>query len=172
MELPDIDIDLAPSKRSKILDEIRKERGELNVVQVCTYGTEGSRSAIAAGARGYRSEQYPNGIDIDTSQYLSSLVPQERGILRSIHDCVYGNEEKGIKPIQAFVNEVNKYEGLLEIIESIEGLVNKRGIHASGVILYNNSPFETNALMRSPNGDIITQYDLHTSEIFGDVKYD
>lgn len=48
----------------------------------------------------------------------------------------------------------------------------KRGQHASGVILYNNSPFETNAIMRSPNGDLTTQYDLHQSEYLGDVKYD
>ena len=55
---------------------------------------------------------------------------------------------------------------------SIEGLINKRGQHASGVMLYNNSPFETNAIMRSPNGDLITQFDLHRSEKLGDTKFD
>ena len=55
---------------------------------------------------------------------------------------------------------------------SIEGLVNKRGQHASGVILYNNSPFETDALMRSPNGDLITQFSLHDAEKLGDTKFD
>jgi hypothetical protein len=52
-------------------------------------------------------------------KYLSGLIPQERGFLWSIHDVVYGNEEKDRKPILAFVNEVNKYPGLLNIIESI-----------------------------------------------------
>ena len=37
---------------------------------------------------------------------------------------------------------------------------------------YNNSPYDTNAIMRSPNGDLTTQYDLHMSEKLGDVKYD
>lgn len=70
------------------------------------------------------------------------------------------------------MNELNKYPGLLEIIESISGLVNKRGQHASGVIFYNNSPFETNALMRSPNGDLTTQFELHDSDKMGDTKFD
>ena len=172
VELPDIDIDLSPSKRKKIFSAIRKERGELNVIQVCTFGTEGTRSAIAAAGRGYRSSLYPNGLEVETTQYLSGLVPQERGFLWPIHDVVYGNPEKDRQPIKAFILEVQKYPGLLEIIESIEGLVNKRGQHASGVILYNNNPYDTGAIMRSPNGDLTTQFSLHDAEAAGDVKYD
>ena len=172
VELPDIDIDLSPSKRKKIFEEIRKERGELNLIQVATFGTEGTRQAIASAGRGYRSEEYPDGLDTETTQYLSSLIPQERGFLPSIHEIIYGNESKGKKPIQAFIDEVNKYPGLLEIIEGIEGLVCRRGEHASGVMLYNNSPFETNAIMRSPNGDLTTQFELHDSDKMGDTKFD
>lgn len=172
VELPDIDIDLTPSKRKKVFEAIRKERGELNCVQVCTFGTEGTRSAIAAACRGYRSEEYPNGIEVETAQFLSGLIPMERGFLWPIHDVVYGNEEKDRNPNETFIKEVSKYPGLLKIIQSIEGLICKRGQHASGVILYNDSPYDTNALMRSPNGDLTTQFDLHMSEQCGDVKYD
>lgn len=172
VELPDIDIDLTPSKRKKVFEAIRKERGELNCVQVCTFGTEGTRSAIAAACRGYRSEEYPDGIEVETAQFLSGLIPMERGFLWSIHDVINGNEEKDRKPNETFIKEVGKYPGLLKIIQSIEGLICKRGQHASGVILYNDSPYDTNALMRSPNGDLTTQFDLHMSEQCGDVKYD
>lgn len=167
VELPDIDIDLAPSKRPKIFKRIREERGELNVLQVCTFGTEGTRSAIAAAGRGYRSEKYPNGLEVEITQYLSSLVPMERGFLWSIDEVINGNVEKDRKPVQAFIDEVSKYPGLLELIQSIEGLICRRGVHASGVILYNNSPFETNAIMRSPDGSLTTQFDLHRSEALG-----
>ena len=167
-----IDLDICPEKRELIFKKIREERGELNLVQVCTFGTEGTRSAIAAAGRGYRSELYPDGLSVETTQYLSGLIPQERGFLPSIDEVINGNEEKGKKPIQAFIDEVNKYPGLLEIIQGIEGLVCRRGQHASGVMFYNNSPFETNALMRSPNGDLTTQFELHDSDLMGDVKYD
>ena len=171
-ELPDIDIDLAPSKRPAIFRAIRKERGELGLVQVATFGTEGTKSAVLTACRGYRSDDYPDGIDVDIAQYMSSLIPQERGFLWSIHEVVYGDEEKGRKPVTAFIREVNQYPGLLDIIISIEGLVNKRGIHASGAILYGEDPFQTASFMKAPNGELITCYDLHKAEAAGDTKYD
>ena len=72
--LKDIDLDLAPSKLPKIFEEIRKERGEFGIVQVCTFGTEATKSAVLTACRGYRSEDYPEGIDVDDAQYISSLV--------------------------------------------------------------------------------------------------
>ena len=171
-ELPDIDIDLAPSKRPAIFEAIRKERGELGLIQVATFGTEGTKSAILTACRGYRSADCPNGIDVDQAQYMASLVPQERGFLWSINEVIYGDEEKGRRPVTTFINEVNNYPGLLDIIKSIEGLVNKRSIHASGVILYGEDPFETASFMKAPNGDWITSYDLHKAEAAGDTKYD
>lgn len=171
-ELPDIDIDLAPSKRPAIFEAIRKERGELGLIQVATFGTEGTKSAILTACRGYRSEDYPDGIDVDQAQYMSSLIPQERGFLWSISDVVNGNEEKDRKPVTAFIREVNNYPGLLDIIKSIEGVVNKRSSHASGVILYGDDPYETASFMRTPSGDLITCYDLHMAEAGGDTKYD
>ena len=172
VEYPDIDIDLAPSKRSEIFRRIREERGELGLAQVCTWKTEGTKSGILTACRGYRSEDYPSGIDSDDARYMSSLIPSERGFLWTLSDVVYGNEEKDRKPVKTFINEVNKYPGLLDIIQGIEGLISGRGEHASGVILYGNNPYETSAFMRAPNGDIITQFDLHDAEAAGDVKYD
>lgn len=171
-ELPDIDIDLAPSKRPAIFEAIRKERGEFGLIQVATFGTEGTKSAILTACRGYRSDDYPEGIDVDQGQYMASLVPQERGFLWSINDIVYGNPEKGRKPVTLFLHTVQQYPGLLDIIISIEGLINKRSCHASGVILYGTDPFETASFMRTPSGDLITCYDLHKAEAAGDTKYD
>lgn len=172
VELGDIDLDLAPSKIQKIFTEIRKERGELGLVQVCTFGTEGTKSAILTACRGYRSEEYPDGIDVDEAQYLSSLIPQERGFLWPIEDVVNGNQEKGRKPVKAFVSAVSQYEGLLDIIIRIQGMVNKRSSHASGVILFDENIYDSAAVMRTPKGALITQWDLHDQEAAGSVKYD
>lgn len=131
----DIDLDLAPSKRKLIFKKIREERGELRLIQVSTFGTEGTRSAILTACRGYRGEEtengefeYPDGIDPDIGQYMTSLIPQERGFLWPLNDVVYGNEEKERKPIAAFITEVNKYDGLLDIMFSIEGLTKKMAL--------------------------------------------
>ena len=171
-ELGDIDLDLAPSKIQKIFSKIREERGELGLIQVCTFGTEGTKSAILTACRGYRSEEYPEGIDVDMAQYMSSLIPQERGFLWPIEDVVNGNPEKGRKPVKAFITTVNQYPGLLDIITRIQGLVNKRSSHASGVILFDENIYDTAAVMRTPKGALITQWDLHDQEAAGSVKYD
>lgn len=178
-ELPDIDIDLAPSKRADIFKRIREERGETGLLQVITFGTEGSKSAVQTACRGYRlqdengKELYPEGIDVDIALHIASLIPSHRGFLWSIHDVVYGNKNEDRQPIATFVKEVNEYPGLLDIIFAIEGIIKQRGCHASGVILYDEDKlFDTAAIMRTPAGDLVTCYDLHMAEAAGDTKYD
>ena len=185
IELGDIDLDLCPSKRPYIIHKIKEERGanmaewvpewakkEYGCTLVATFGTETSKSAILTACRGYRSEDYPDGIDNDTAQYLSSLVPEERGFIWSIEEVYYGNEEKDRKAVSVFKNEVDKYPGLLDIMIGIEGLVSRRGSHASGVILFDEDPFKFGCFMKTPSGDTITQYDLHMAEAAGMTKYD
>ena len=185
VELGDIDLDLCPSKRPLILKKIKEERGQffnddidylsrqnLGCTLIATYGTETTKSAIQTACRGYRSEDFPDGIDVDTAQYMSSLVPVERGFLWPLKDVVNGNPDKDRRAVSAFVNEINQYPGLLEIMTAIEGLVNKRSSHASGVILFDEDPYEFGCFMRTPKGEVITQYDLHMCEAAGMTKYD
>ena len=176
----DIDIDICPSKRPIILQKIKTERSNmfnkdiiswakenLGCVLIATFGTEKPKSAILAACRGYRSEDYPNGIDVDEALYMSSLIPQERGFLWPISDVINGNEEKKRKPVTSFIREVNNYPGLLDVIIAIEGIVNHRGVHASGVILFDKDPFDQCAFMKTPTGEITTQFDLHDCEFMG-----
>ena len=184
-ELGDIDLDLCPSKRPQILRRIKDERGK-NFIQeidettrqncgctlIATFGTEGTRSTILTACRGYRADDYPDGIDVDTAQYLTSLIPSERGFLWTLEDVMYGNPEKGRKPVTPFINEVELYPGLVNIMKGISGLINKRSSHASGVILFDEDPYAFGCFMRTPKGEVITQYDLHDAEAAGMTKYD
>ena len=185
VELGDIDIDICPSKCGLVLQKIAAERSQMfedtvpdwakrifGCTRISTFGTEGTKSAILTACRGYRSEDCPEGIDVDQAQYMASLVPQERGFLWPIKDVIEGNEEKGRKPINVFIREVNNYPGLLDIIKGIEGLVNKRSSHASGIVLFDGDPFEHSAFMKTPKGEVITQYNLHDAEYMGLTKYD
>ena len=183
--LPDIDFDVCGSKRPLIIQKVKEERGKnfrqdiddlsrknLGCTLVATFGTASTKKAIQIACSGYRNEDYPDGIDVDTSQYLSSLIPQERGFVWSLHDTVYGNEEKGRAPQTTFINEVNQFPGLLDIMFGVEGLVVSRGSHASGVILFDEDPYKFSCFMRTPKGDVITQYDLENAEAAGMTKYD
>lgn len=185
LELGDIDIDICPSKRPAILRAIKEERGKnflpeidpvsranLGCTMIATFGTESTRSAILTIARGYRSEEFPEGIDVNAAQYMTSLIPSERGQLWPIQDVVYGNEEKDRRPVATFIREIKKYPGFLEAVLAIDGLVSKRSSHASGVILFDEDPYEFACFMKTPSGEVITQYDLHMDEYVGMTKYD
>ena len=185
IEIGDIDIDVCPSKRPYILQKIKEERGRhfddhideisrrnLGCTLITTFGTETTKSAILTACRGYRSEEFNDGIDVDTAQYLSSLIPVERGFLWPLKDVIEGNKEKDRRAVSAFITEVNKYPGLLEIMQGIEGLKNKRSSHASGVILFDEDPYEFGCFMKTPKGEIITQWNLHDCEAVGMTKYD
>lgn len=167
-----IDIDICPSKRGEIFKRIREERGQLGCVQVCTYGVLSTKAAIKISAKGYRSEEYPEGIDLDEAEYLTSLAPSERGFVWSLHDCLEGNPEKNRKPVREMVEEVSRFPGLKKIMLGIEGCISQRGVHASGVNFYGEDPFETACFMKAKDGSIITQYSLHDCEFCGDVKFD
>ena len=184
-ELGDIDLDLCPSKRPMIIQKIKEERGKkfaadiddlsrknLGCTLIATFSTESTKSTILTACRGYRSEDYPDGIDVDVAQYLSSLIPQERGFLWTLDEVLHGDPEKDRKPVTTFINEVAQYPGLLEIMRGVEGLVSSRGSHASGVILFDEDPYEFGCFMKTPSGDVITQYDLHMAEAAGMTKYD
>lgn len=67
----DIDIDVTSTKKDYIFDRMRDFFGQKHVIQVCTFGTEKSKSAIQTACRGL-------GIDSDVGLYISSLIPVER----------------------------------------------------------------------------------------------
>jgi DNA polymerase-3 subunit alpha len=164
-EFPDIDFDTQALRRDRILQAIKDYFGSQNVLNICTFGTEGPKSAILTACRGL-------GIEHDIGLYLTGMIPQERGFTWPLSDCLYGNSEKERRPIELLKTEMDKYEGLEEMVLKIEGLVNKRSIHAAGIYIFNNGFVERNALMKAPNGQPVTQWDMNDSDYMGCLKYD
>lgn len=164
-ELPDVDIDSQGFKRESVLEAMENYFGEDRVLTICTYGTEGTKSAIATACRGL-------GISDDISLFLSGMVPNERGFDWGIKDIVYGNKDKGRSPVGEFVSEINKHEGLLETAMSIEGMITSRSSHASGVYIFNHDYTEINASMKTPSGLRVTQWNMNESDEMGGLKFD
>ena len=162
----DVDFDIEGGRRADVLNAFRREYGSDRVANVATFRTEKSKSAILTAARGL-------GIDVDIAQYIASLIPADRGQLRTLDQCMYGDEQNDWPPIKQFVFEMTEnYPELWEVAHKVEGLVCGTGIHAGGVIFV-DAPFtESTALMRAPDGTICTQFDLHDCEDCSLIKYD
>lgn len=164
-EMPDVDIDSEKSKRQAIIEATRNRFGADRVLNICSFRTEGSKQAIITSCRGL-------GIDNDEAQYIASLIPSIRGKLTSLHEMVYGNEEDGTRPNSEFINECNKFPRLLDTALTIEGLICGRSIHASGVIIFDQPFVELNCMMKAPNKQPTTQWDMDDSTYCGGLKYD
>jgi DNA polymerase-3 subunit alpha len=162
----DIDSDIEGGKRAQVLQHLRDFYGQDRVANVVTFGTEKSKSAIQTACRGL-------GIDSDIGLYLASLIPADRGQTRTLKECFYGDEEKGFKPIPTFVNAMkHDYPEVWEVAQKIEGLVCRTGEHAGGVIFVDEPFTKSTALMKVPNGDVVTQFDLHDDEAVSLIKID
>ena len=162
----DVDVDIEGRKRAQVLSHLREVYGSNRIANVATFGTEKSKSAILTAARGL-------GIDVDIASYLASMIKAERGILQTLDQTFYGDEENGINPNKQFVNEMtNNYPELWNVAHKIEGLISRTGIHAGGIIFVDEDFEESTALMRAPDGTLITQFDLHDAEECSLIKYD
>ena len=161
----DIDTDIEGGKRAQVLAALRQRYGQDRVSNVVTFGTEGSKSAIQTAARGL-------GIDNDVSLYISSLIPADRGKTRTLKQCYYGDADEGFTAIPLFVQQMNQYPELWEVAQKVEGLVCRVGEHAGGVIFVDEPFTNSTALMKVPNGDTVTQFDLHDSEAASLIKID
>ncbi len=155
---------MSSHKRDVAFNAVKQYLNGFNsdIVRVGTIKTDKPKAAVQTACRGL-------GLPGDLGLYLSSLLPMHRMNVRSIYETYYGNEEEG--PVVEFVRQVDKYPGLLETMLGIEGLVCGRGIHACGVIMSDDLIGHT-AIMRAPNGELITQYDLGDCEYSGLIKYD
>ena len=162
----DVDVDIEGGRRKQVLDYLRRVYGDDRVANVATFGTEKSKSAILTACRGL-------GIDVDIAQYLASMIVSDRGLLRTLDQTFYGDTENDWAPNKQFVYEMTEnYPEVWQVAKKIEGLVCRLGEHAGGVIFV-DEPFENStALMRAPNGDIMTQFDLHDCEDCSLIKYD
>jgi DNA polymerase-3 subunit alpha len=162
----DVDIDIEGAKRSQVYKALQDTYGHNRVSKVLTIRTEKSKSAILTAARGL-------GLDPEEGTYLASFIKSDRGQARTLEQTYYGDEENGIAPDLKFRELMDgKYKELWEVAKFIGGLCCGMGSHAGGVIFFDEDITKTTAQMQTTNGDIITQYDLHTVEEVGELKID
>lgn len=162
----DIDTDIEGGKREQVYQAFQKVYGENRVSKVLTLRTEKSKSALLTAARGL-------GLTPEEGSYLSSFIVADRGQARTLSQTYYGDKENDIAPNKQFKNLMDgQYSNVWEVAQKIEGLINGVGSHAGGVIFVDEPFTETTALMKTTNGDIVTQFDLHQDEEVGLIKID
>ena len=167
---PDVDLDSSARNRPKIIQRLKKVFGEDNILNICTFKTETSKSALKTACRGL-------GLSNDEASYLSSLVPVERGKQWPLKDCFYGNKEKDRKPVGELIKEIKLQSeandvNLEQCALMVEGLISGLSLHASGIYIFKDGYLKQNSLMKTPRGDDVTCWDMPCSDYAGGLKYD
>lgn len=167
---PDVDLDSSARNRPKIIQRLKKVFGEDNILNICTFKTETSKSALKTACRGL-------GLSNDEASYLSSLVPVERGKQWPLKDCFYGNKEKDRKPVGELIKEIKLQSeandvDLEQCALMVEGLISGLSLHASGIYIFKDGYLKQNSLMKTPRGDDVTCWDMPCSDYAGGLKYD
>lgn len=162
----DIDTDIEGGKRPQVYKALQQEYGEDRVSKVLTIRTEATKSSILTAARGLK-------LTPEEGNYLAGFIKSDRGQQRTLDQTYYGDEENDIKPDLKFKELMDgKYNNVWKVAKRIAGLCSGMGSHAGGVIFYDQPITNFTALMKTKNGDIITQYDLHVAEETGLIKID
>lgn len=158
----DIDTDISGMKRAQVLNHLSNVYKD-RMCNVATFKLEKSKSAILTASRGL-------GISVDDAQYISSLITVERGQCYTLKQMYYGDEENGIEPNKMFIDAVNRFENLWNVANKIEGLICGVGVHAGGVVFVDEPFTNTCALMRAPDGTLISQFELHDLENLSQIR--
>lgn len=149
-DLPDIDSDVATSRRGDLIDIITNMFGYDNVAQVLTLGTLASKAVIDSVGKVL-------GIDIPTCTELKSNINDSTGV-KSLVDTKY----------------YKQYKLLIDTCIKLEGAIKSYGCHAGAVCISGGGkPMVDYApTMFNKDNRVMTQFEMHDVESVGLVKYD
>lgn len=164
MGYSDIDSDFAPEVRGKVLDYVKHKYGEEAVCCICTMGTQGVKNAIRNCARLLGDRKYGNPkafLNLGTD--ICAAVPKEVGV--KFKDCI---DDLRVQ----FADNPDAME-ILDDAVIVEGTYTQVGMHAAGVIIADNGNVrEYVPLMKSKDGQWVSQCDMNYTEAQGLLKMD
>ncbi|MFB6182100.1 MAG: DNA polymerase III subunit alpha, partial [Candidatus Magasanikbacteria bacterium] len=155
---PDIDTDFADDRRDEVIRYLFETYGEDRVAQIITFGTMKARGSVRDAGRVL-------GYSYSFCDQVAKLIPMESdGIAEAIEDDPELNE---------LYNENEKVERLLDLSQQIEGRARHTSIHAAGVVISPSKLTNFTPVQLETDGDnVITQYEMHSVESAGVLKYD
>ncbi len=158
IQMPDIDIDFADTRRDEVLAYAREKYGEDRVVQIITFGTMAARAAIRDAGRAM-------GLPYDFCDRLAKLIP----IHLKLADAIKQVDELG----ELYKTDLNAKK-VLDTAQHLEGVARHASVHACGTVISEKPLTEYVPLQFAPQDKtiIITQFEMHSIEDLGLLKID
>lgn len=161
IQLPDIDMDFADSRREEVIDYVAQRYGHDHVAQIVTFGRLLARAAIRDVGRALA---YPL-TEVDRVAKLIPTVP----VGMTIDKSLAASDE-----LQQLYSDEPHIRRLLDLARKVEGISRHASTHAAGVVVSPEPLVEIVPLQRSARGEnlLMTQYEMHAVADIGLVKED
>lgn len=167
--MPDFDIDFSTKRRDDVKRYVTEKYGSDYVAQIATYNIIKAKQALKDSARVL-------GYPYEVGDRLTKAVPPMKlGRDMSLSEMFDKNNEryKEAAPFREVVEATPEATIVYETAKGIESIKRNTGVHAAGVIMSDTKLSDIVPLMmRSNDGQIITQFDYPTCEALGLIKMD
>jgi DNA polymerase III subunit alpha len=160
IQMPDIDIDFDDRRRGEMIKYAARRYGDDHVAQVVTFGTIKAKSAIRDAAR-VLDEPFAVG-----DKLAKMMPPPAQG-----KEWPLGQAYELSSELRDARNDPT-YRKVLETAEKLEGLKRQHGIHAAAVIIGASPLDDIVPLLRTENGETVTQFEMNAAEDIGLLKMD
>ena len=168
-----IDLDFNPSGRDKVQDWIREEWGDDHVAKIGTMGTFKLKGLTRRFFKLTTPEdERAQGAHFALMKDILDRIPEpSSGAEATLKEMVDGNPRKGYKP-QQFLKTDHKYSKWYAFAVAMEGMVEKLGVHAAGLVISNDPIYNTVPTYKTSKFERITQWDKDLVEGHGLLKLD
>lgn len=159
---PDIDLDIADNRREEMIAHITDQYGVDKVAQICTFGRMKARQSVRDVGRVLAHPySFPDRI--------AKLIPEgSQGFPMSLDQAL-----KITPDLKQLYDTDKQVKELIDYAKEIEGNARQISVHAAGIVVSPTDLTNYAPLQHEPSGNkIITQYEFHTCEEIGLVKFD
>jgi DNA polymerase-3 subunit alpha len=167
--MPDFDIDFSTKRRDDVKRYVTEKYGSDHVAQIATYNIIKAKQALKDSARVL-------GYPYEVGERLTKAVPPMKlGRDMSLSEMFDKTNErfKEAAPFRDVVEASPEATIVYETAKGIESIKRNTGVHAAGVIMSDTKLSDIVPLMmRTNDGQIITQFDYPTCESLGLIKMD
>ncbi|MBN1618826.1 DNA polymerase III subunit alpha [Candidatus Dojkabacteria bacterium] len=163
---PDIDLDVASSRREELIEYAIKAYGKENVAHIATFGRMQARGSIRDAGRVL-------GLPLSYVDRIAKMIPASGQGLAKV-DINRAISE--VPELEQLIKEDADAARLIDIAKSIEGVAKSQGVHACGILITPNPivdyvPVIWDKTLGS-EGRMITQYEMDSLENLGLMKMD
>ncbi len=159
--MPDIDMDFDERRRGEMIRYAAQRYGADHVAQIVTFATIKAKSAMRDAARVLG---YPYALG---DCLCKAMPPAVLGREATLAEAF----EKSAELREAYEQDPEARR-VLDTARRLEGLRRQHGIHAAAVVIGSEPLMETVPLLRTEDGELVTQYEMHGIEAIGLLKMD